>query len=58
MLALEAVERLGEGGVLNFRSDRRPMLLYDRLLERGCYAETLEEPDGSYLTIIRRCRVE
>ena len=51
---LETLAQLSEGGQLNARTDRRPMHLYAQLEERGFTAETLEQPDGSFLTHVRR----
>jgi uncharacterized protein (DUF2249 family) len=51
---LEALAGLADGGQLSARTDRRPMHLYAHLEERGFTAETLEQPDGSFLTHVRR----
>jgi len=51
---LETLAGLAEGGQLDARTDRRPMHLYTQLEERGFTAETLEQPDGSFLTHVRR----
>lgn len=51
---LEAVATLPDGATLRARTDRRPMHLYALLAERGYRAETLEQSDGSFLTLIRR----
>jgi uncharacterized protein (DUF2249 family) len=51
---LEAASELGAGAQLNARTDRRPMHLYAQLEERGFTAETQEQPDGSFLTYVRR----
>lgn len=51
---LETLAELSDGGQLNARTDRRPMHLYPQLEERGFTAETLEQPDGSFLTHVRR----
>ncbi|HXP60133.1 MAG TPA: DUF2249 domain-containing protein [Dongiaceae bacterium] len=51
---LETLAGLSEGGQLNARTDRRPMHLYAQLEERGFTAETLEQPDGSFLTHVHR----
>jgi uncharacterized protein (DUF2249 family) len=51
---LEAVAILPDGARLRARTDRRPMHLYSRLEERGFVAETKEESDGSFITIISR----
>lgn len=51
---LETLAGLPEGADLKARTDRRPMHLYAQLGERGFIAETQEEPDGSFLTYVRR----
>jgi TusA-related sulfurtransferase len=51
---LEAVATLPDGATLRAHTDRRPMHLYALLAERGYRAETLEQSDGSFLTLIRR----
>lgn len=51
---LEALVGLPTGAVLRARTDRRPMHLYPLLAERGFQAETQEQSDGSFLTLIRR----
>lgn len=51
---LTALETLPEGAVLRGRTDRRPLLLHDLLIKRGCRFESNEEPDGSWLTLIWR----
>lgn len=51
---LESAALLPEGAQLNARTDRRPMHLYAQLEERGYSAETEEQPDGSFLTHVRR----
>jgi uncharacterized protein (DUF2249 family) len=51
---LEAVATLASGVGLRARTDRRPMHLYAPLEERGCSADTQEQPDGTFLTIIQR----
>ena len=51
---LEAVATLPAGQELRARTDRRPMHLYPQLDERGFAATTEEQPDGSFLTHIRR----
>ncbi len=50
---LEALATLPEGATLRARTDRRPMHLYSLLAERGYRAETVEQSDGSFLTLIR-----
>lgn len=51
---LESLARLPDGAQLQARTDRRPMHLYAELEERGFTAETQEQPDGSFLTHVRR----
>jgi len=51
---LETLAQLSDGGQLNAHTDRRPMHLYAHLEERGFTAETLEQPDGSFLTHVCR----
>lgn len=52
---LEALAQLPDGGQLRALTDRRPMHLYAQLEARGYSAETQEQPDGSFLTHVRRC---
>jgi uncharacterized protein (DUF2249 family) len=54
VVILEALMRLPEGAELQARTDRRPMHLYGHLEERGFTGTTEEQPDGSFLTTIRR----
>ena len=51
---LEALAALPEGARLRARSDRRPMHLYAQLEERGFVGESEEQPDGSFITHVRR----
>jgi uncharacterized protein (DUF2249 family) len=51
---LEALTALPEGARLRARTDRRPMHLYAQLEERGFVGETKEQPDGSFVTHVRR----
>ncbi|MHB8522208.1 MAG: DUF2249 domain-containing protein [Limisphaerales bacterium] len=51
---LEAVEALPADAELCARTDRKPMHLYTRLLERGFTGITDEQADGSFVTRIRR----
>ncbi len=51
---LEALPSLPEGGVIRAFTDRRPMHLYAQLEQRGYLGETLEQPDGSFVTHVRR----
>jgi quercetin dioxygenase-like cupin family protein/uncharacterized protein (DUF2249 family) len=50
---LEALGTLPPGRHLRARTDRRPLLLYPQIEERGFKAETEEQSDGSFLTQIR-----
>jgi len=51
---LETLAALPVGARLQARTDRRPMHLYAQLQDRGFIAETQEQPDGSFLTYVRR----
>jgi len=51
---LEALASLPEGAVLRARTDRRPMHLYPELESRGFHGESEEQPDGSFVTYVRR----
>ncbi|MCX8089931.1 MAG: DUF2249 domain-containing protein [Verrucomicrobiae bacterium] len=51
---LEALIALPRGGMLRARTDRRPVHLYPVLEARGFTAHTEEQPDGSFVTHIRR----
>lgn len=51
---LEALSTLPDGTTLRARTDRRPVHLFPILTERGYTAETVEQTDGSFLTLIRR----
>ncbi len=51
---LEALANLPESATLRARTDRRPMLLYPKLEERGCRYETQEAEDDGYETRIWR----
>jgi uncharacterized protein (DUF2249 family) len=51
---LETLAGLPPGAQLQARTDRRPMHLYAQLEDRGFTAETQEQPDGSFLTHVRR----
>ena len=50
---LEAVAVLPKGAELRAYTDRRPLHLYAQLEERGFSGESTEQPDGSFLTLIR-----
>ena len=51
---LEAVASLPVHATMRARTDRRPMHLYSHLAERGYVGESEEQPDGSFITHIRR----
>ena len=51
---LEALAALPKGARLRARTDRRPMHLYAQLEERGFAGESEEQPDGSFVTHVRR----
>src|SRR5262249_14498586 len=51
---LEAVAGLSQGERLRALTDRRPMHLYAQLDERGFTGETQEQPDGTFVTYVRR----
>jgi len=51
---LEALAALPAGARLRARTDRRPMHLYAQLEERGFVGESEEQPDGSFVTHVRR----
>lgn len=51
---LEALAKLPAQGVMQAHTDRRPMHLYTHLTERGYVGESEEQPDGSFITHIRR----
>ena len=51
---LESLAALPAGAELRAWTDRRPIHLYAQLEERGFTAVTLEQPNGSFLTHIRR----
>lgn len=51
---LEAVTSLSGGASLRAHTDRRPMHLYAQLEERGFRGDSAEQPDGSFITLIRR----
>jgi len=53
---LEAVATLPAGAQLRAFTDRRPMHLYSELEARGFVGETEAQPDGSFLTLIRRAQ--
>ena len=50
---LEALESLPAGTRLRARTDRRPMHLYAQLEQRGFTGESVEQADGSFVTIIQ-----
>ncbi len=49
---LETLATLPAQAVLRARTDRRPIHLYAQLEERGFSAQTEEQSDGSFLTVI------
>jgi uncharacterized protein (DUF2249 family) len=51
---LEALTQLPAGARMRALTDRRPMHLYGKLTERGFVGESEEQPDGSFITHIRR----
>lgn len=51
---LEALAALPAGAELRACTDRRPMHLYAQIEERGFAAATEEQPNGSFITHIRR----
>ncbi len=51
---LESLAALPAGAELRAWTDRRPMHLYAQLEERGFSATTADQPNGSFLTHIRR----
>ena len=55
---LEALSNAPANAALRARTDRRPVHLYPILESRGFTGESEEQPDGSYLSRIRRqpCR--
>ena len=54
MKILETVATLPEGASILARTRWRPALLYAELEKRGFSGESKEQPDGSYVTLIRR----
>jgi uncharacterized protein (DUF2249 family) len=52
---LEALQALPSNAALRARTDRRPIHLYPVLESRGFKGESEEQPDGSFITHIRRC---
>jgi len=51
---LEALTTLPENAALSAHTDRRPIHLYPMLEARGFRGESVEQPDGSFTTNIRR----
>ncbi len=51
---LETLATVPTGAQLSARTDRRPIHLYAQLEERGFNVVTEEQPDGSFLSHIRR----
>ncbi|MCC7519326.1 MAG: DUF2249 domain-containing protein [Verrucomicrobiae bacterium] len=56
MRILEALEKLGAGGTLRAITDRRPVHLIGILDERGVVHSGEGQPDGSWITEIRKGR--
>jgi len=54
---LEALDRLGPGVQLEVRHDRRPILLYPQLDDRGFIHETDEPEPGLVRIVIRKAEV-
>lgn len=55
---LEAVASLPGGAQIRAHTDRRPMHLYAQLMERGFTGESEEQPDGSFVTVIRQKKAD
>lgn len=51
---LEALTALPNSAALSARTDRRPIHLYPMLEARGFKGDSEEQPDGSFITHIRR----
>jgi uncharacterized protein (DUF2249 family) len=51
---LETLASLPDGAEMRAHTDRRPMHLYSFLEERGFIGTSEEQPDGSFVTDIRR----
>ena len=51
---LEALAGLPAQAVMRAHTDRRPLHLYPQLSDRGFVGESEEQPDGSFITHIRR----
>jgi uncharacterized protein (DUF2249 family) len=51
---LEALANSADGSAVRARTDRRPIHLYPILEARGFIGESEEQPDGSFITNIRR----
>ena len=54
MKILETIATLPSDAMLRARTRWRPALLYAQFEERGFIGESEEQPDGSYITNIRR----
>ncbi|MEK7674818.1 MAG: DUF2249 domain-containing protein [Verrucomicrobiota bacterium] len=54
VVILEKLATLPEGAELQAHTDRRPMHLYGQLETRGFNGVSQEQPDGSFITCIRR----
>ena len=53
VVILEALEDLAKDAELRARTARRPVHLHPQLAARGFRGESVEQPDGSFITIIR-----
>jgi hypothetical protein len=54
VMILEALASLPENAQFQARTDRRPIHLHALLEERGFVGRTEPQPDGSFLTYVRR----
>ncbi len=54
MKILETLQAMPVNAELHARTDRRPVHLYPMLEARGFKGESEEQPDGSFITYIRR----
>lgn len=54
MRTLAALEELPEGETLSIINDRRPMFLYEQLVEKGYKQVTTPQDDGSFLIEITK----
>jgi uncharacterized protein (DUF2249 family) len=58
VLALEAIEQLAAGEVLELHTDREPVLLYRELEGRGHSYRATPRPGGAWRVLIRHGRAE